>query len=52
METIERDDRDCLSDSHRDYLLRYIQYELERQEQTSDRFLREWRQPVSATNQE
>jgi len=39
--TIERDERDVLSDSHRDYMLRYIQFELERQEKVSDRFLRE-----------
>jgi hypothetical protein len=32
------DDRDCLSDSHRDYLIRYIEYELRRQEKVSKTF--------------
>ena len=40
METIERDDRDILSDAHRDYMLKYIQCKLERQELVSDRFLK------------
>ena len=29
------DDRDCLSDSHRDYMVRYVEYELAKQEQAS-----------------
>ena len=37
----QEDDRECLSDSHRDFLQRYIQFELERQEKVSERFLRE-----------
>jgi hypothetical protein len=41
METTDIDERDCLSDAHRDYMLGYIQYELERQERVSDRFLKE-----------
>ena len=41
MESKETDSRDCLSDAHRDYMLRYIQYELERQERVSEQFLEE-----------
>lgn len=35
----DTDDRDCLSDADREYMLRYIQYELERQERVSDKVL-------------
>jgi hypothetical protein len=38
---VNQDDRDCLSDSHRDFMLRYVEYELEKQEQASKSFLRE-----------
>jgi hypothetical protein len=41
MGTTEIDDRDCLCDSHRSYMERYIQAELARQEKVSERFLRE-----------
>ena len=41
MESLEKDDRDCLSDSHRDFLMRYIQAEHDRQEKVSEAFLRE-----------
>ena len=41
METTETDDRDCLCDSHRNFMERYIQTELDRQEKISERFLRE-----------
>jgi hypothetical protein len=40
-QVIETDERDCLSDSHRDYMQRYVEYELEKQEQASKSFLRE-----------
>ena len=36
-----QDDRDCLSDSHRDFMLRYVEYELEKQEQAAKTFFRE-----------
>jgi hypothetical protein len=45
------DDRDCLSDSHRDYMVRYVEYELAKQEQASKTFLRERFKP-SATQAE
>ena len=38
---VNQDDRDCLSDSHRDYMQRYVEYELAKQEQASRSFLRE-----------
>jgi hypothetical protein len=40
-EVKQEDDRDCLSDSHRDYMQRYVEYELEKQKQASKTFLRE-----------
>jgi hypothetical protein len=30
---VNQDGRDCLSDSHRSFMQRYVQYELEKQEQ-------------------
>jgi hypothetical protein len=41
MEEVEVDDRDTLSECHRDYMVRYVEFELERQEQVSERVLRE-----------
>jgi hypothetical protein len=38
---VNQDGRDCLSDSHRSFMQRYVQYELEKQEQASKSFLRE-----------
>jgi hypothetical protein len=38
-EVNEADERDCLSDSHRDYMQRYVEHELAKQE--SKTFLRE-----------
>jgi hypothetical protein len=40
-EVNQEDERDCLSDSHRDYMQRYVEYELAKQEQASRSFLRE-----------
>jgi hypothetical protein len=40
-EVNEADERDCLSDSHRDYMQRYVEHELAKQEQASKTFLRE-----------
>jgi hypothetical protein len=40
MGTIETDSRDTLSDGHRDFMIRYIEYELQRQERVSKQFLR------------
>jgi hypothetical protein len=40
-EAIESDNRDTLSESHRDYMARYIQAEIDRQEKVSERFLKE-----------
>ena len=40
-EVNEADERDCLSDSHRDYMQRNVEYELAKQEQASRNFLRE-----------
>ena len=40
-EVNEADERDCLSDSHRDYMQRNVEYELAKQEQASRSFLRE-----------
>jgi hypothetical protein len=37
----DQDKRDLLSDSHRDFLRRYIEFELKKQEQVSKTFLRE-----------
>jgi hypothetical protein len=37
---VESDDQ-VLSDFHRDFLIRYMEYESRRQELVSDRFLRE-----------
>jgi hypothetical protein len=37
---VKQDDRDCLSDSHRDYMQRNVEYELAKQEQASRNFLR------------
>jgi hypothetical protein len=36
----ESDSRECLSDSHKDFMERYIAAEMERQERVSDRFLK------------
>jgi hypothetical protein len=40
-EAIQDDDRDCLSDSHRSFMQRYVEYELRRQEKVSKNFLQE-----------
>jgi hypothetical protein len=45
-EVNQEDERDCLSDSHRDYLIRYIEYELQRQEKVSKTFLQERLKPA------
>lgn len=50
MEAIETDDRDCLCDSHRDFMIRYIEFELERQEQVSERFPARAESPVRYTS--
>jgi hypothetical protein len=39
MESIETDEQECLSDSHKNYMERYIAFELRRQEVYSDKFL-------------
>ena len=36
----EGDDRNCLSEVHRDFIVRYMDWELKRQEQVSNQFLR------------
>jgi hypothetical protein len=41
MNKTERDDRDCLSDAHREFLSRYMEQELRRAEQVAKRLLRE-----------
>lgn len=37
---MDKQEGDCLCDSHRAYMVRYLEFELRRQEQVSDRFLR------------
>jgi hypothetical protein len=41
MDSTDTDDRDTLSESHKDYMIRFVQYELQRQERVSQRFLKE-----------
>jgi hypothetical protein len=38
---LQEDERDCLSDSHRDYMIRYCEFEILRQQRVSERFLQE-----------
>jgi hypothetical protein len=40
-QVIETDERDLLSACHRDYMVRYVEFELQRQQSVSERFLRE-----------
>jgi hypothetical protein len=40
-QAIETDERDVLSACHRDYMVRYVEFELERQERVSKSFLQE-----------
>lgn len=40
MET-DSDDRDTLCEAHKDYMQRYVAFELEKQEKASDKFLKE-----------
>ena len=39
MDTTDTDNRDTLSDSHRDFMIRFIDFELARQERISKLFL-------------
>jgi hypothetical protein len=48
MNTIKEDNRETLSESHRDYMARYIQAELDRQEKASEWFLRERSKPTAS----
>ena len=41
MDTIEPDERDCLSDSHRDFMARYIQAEVRIKEKVAEKLLRQ-----------
>jgi hypothetical protein len=50
-QAIESDDRDCLSESHREFLTRYIEFELWRQERVSERFLREGSRPTASASE-
>jgi hypothetical protein len=45
------DDRDILSDSHRSYMIRYIEWENLRQERVSERFLRERSRPTASDSE-
>jgi hypothetical protein len=40
MESNQEDDGSCLSDAHRDFIVRYMEWELKRQAQVSERYLR------------
>jgi hypothetical protein len=40
MQTIESDERDTLSESHKSFMLRYVEWELLRQERVSASFLK------------
>lgn len=51
MNTSNEDDRDILSDSHRSYMIRYIEWENLRQEQVSERFLRERSKPAASDSE-
>jgi hypothetical protein len=46
-QVIEIDERDLLSDSHRDYMVRYVEHELQRQEKVSKTFLQERFKPAA-----
>jgi hypothetical protein len=50
-QTIDTDDRDCLSEFHRGFLTRYIEFELRRQERVSERFLRERSRPTASDSE-
>jgi hypothetical protein len=45
-EVDQDDERDCLSDSHRNFMQRYVEYELRRQEKMSKTFLQERFEPA------
>ncbi len=43
MESNQEDDSNCLSEAHRDFIIRCLEFELRRQAQVSERFLRDKR---------
>jgi hypothetical protein len=40
-EVKQEDERDCLSDSHRSFMIRYVEFEILKQQRISERFLRD-----------
>jgi hypothetical protein len=45
---VNEDGRDCLSESHRDYIIRFVEFEDLRQQRVSDKFLRERFKPSAS----